>query len=85
MSRGLFKFEKPVKLRTKTRFGYRKKRKAYRIFNDREYLRIGQFKIKSIAETIKNNYHKKGYYSLIVKSGPNYQIWISKEKRIDVL
>lgn len=83
MTRGLFKFEKPVRLLTKTRFGYRKKRKAIREFNGRQYVRIGQFKIRSIAETIKNNYHKRGYYALIVKSGPNNQVWLSTEKRKD--
>lgn len=71
---------KKVKPLKKVRYGYSSKRKFKRIFNNHEYSRVGQYRIKSIADQIKDSYHKHGYNALIIKSSLNYQVWIRRKE-----
>lgn len=84
MPRGiaLFTHTKRVKPIKRVAYGYATKRKFKRTFNDKEYLRVGQYRLKTIVERIKDRYHKQGYHALIVRSGPNYQLWIHKKEGI---
>lgn len=75
-----FQHLKRVKPLKRVQFGYSAKRKFRRVFNGREYIRVGQYRIKTIADQIKEQYHHKNYYALIVKSGRNYQLWIRKKE-----
>lgn len=75
-----FQHLKKVKPLKRVQYGYAVKRKFKRTFNGREYIRVGQYRIKTIADQIKDQYHKKNYYALLIKSGKNYQLWISKKE-----
>jgi hypothetical protein len=77
--RVFFKYTKKVKPLRRVNYGYAAKRKFKRVFNGKEYIRVGQYRIKSITEQIKDRYHKQGYNALIIKSGLNYQLWIHKK------
>lgn len=74
-----FQYLKRVKPLKRVQYGYAAKRKFKRVFNGREYIRAGQYRIKTIAEQIRDQYHKKDYYALLIKSSRNYQLWISKK------
>jgi hypothetical protein len=73
---------KPLK---RTRYGYSSKRKFKRKFNGREYIRVGEYRIKSIVDTIKESYHRQNYYALVVKSSKNYQLWVRHKEKTDLL
>lgn len=75
-----FQHIRRVKSLKKTRYGYSSKRKFKRIFGEKLYTRVGQYRIKSIAEEVKERYHKRGYNALIVTSSKNYQLWIRKRE-----
>jgi hypothetical protein len=76
--RVFFKHVKKVKPLKKTRYGYSTKRKFKRTFNEREYIRVGQYRTKVIADQVKDQYHHLGYYALIIPSSKNYQLWVRK-------
>lgn len=78
--RVFFKHIKKVKPLKKARYGYSAKRKFKRTFNGRIYSRVGQYRVRTIVDQIKDRYHKQGYYALVIPSSKNYQLWVSKKE-----
>lgn len=68
---------KPLK---RARYGYSTKRKFKRTFGNHEYIRVGQYRVKSIVQQIRDRYHHNGYNALIVPSSKNYQLWVRKRE-----
>lgn len=58
--------------------GFRTLRKSSRLFNGKRYNRIGSFKTEDRANSLKERFKNKGYHALLIKSGPNIQLWIRK-------
>jgi hypothetical protein len=78
--RVFFKHTKKVKPLKRTRYGYSVKRKFKRTFNGRVYTRVGQYRVRTIVDQIKERYHKQGYYALVIPSSKNFQLWIAKKE-----
>ncbi len=55
------------------------KLKPIRTFNGKVYARVASYGNKDIVERLKVRLHST-HHALIIKSGPNYQLWVRKKE-----